>query len=82
MESYSSYKKSGIEWIGEIPSHWEKRYLKHFFKYKKGSKGQQLTKSFIEENKGTYPVYSGQTENQGVLGNINEFEFDFFCRLR
>lgn len=77
MKSYSSYKDSGLEWIGEIPNHWEKRYLKHFFKYKKGSKGQQLTKSFIEENKGTYPVYSGQTENQGVLGNINEFEFDY-----
>ena len=23
MKKYDSYKDSGIEWIGEIPSHWE-----------------------------------------------------------
>ena len=24
MERYDSYKDSGVEWIGEIPSHWRK----------------------------------------------------------
>ena len=31
MKRYDSYKDSGVEWIGEIPSHWEKSqklYLK------------------------------------------------------
>ncbi len=23
MEKYSSYKDSGVKWLGEIPSHWE-----------------------------------------------------------
>ena len=23
MKRYDSYKDSGVEWIGEIPSHWE-----------------------------------------------------------
>ena len=27
MERYSSYKDSGISWIGEIPEHWELRHL-------------------------------------------------------
>ena len=29
MERYDSYKDSGVEWIGEIPSHWNliKTYL-------------------------------------------------------
>jgi type I restriction enzyme S subunit len=27
MRKYDSYKDSGIEWIGEIPSHWEKSRL-------------------------------------------------------
>jgi type I restriction enzyme S subunit len=27
IKKYSSYKDSGIEWIGEIPSHWEKYRL-------------------------------------------------------
>lgn len=23
MKQYDSYKDSGVEWIGEVPSHWE-----------------------------------------------------------
>ena len=29
MEKYSSYKDSGVKWLGEIPSHWETRTLKY-----------------------------------------------------
>jgi type I restriction enzyme S subunit len=29
MRQYSSYKDIGIEWIGEIPSHWEVKKLKY-----------------------------------------------------
>ncbi len=29
---YESYKDSGIEWLGEIPSHWDFRRLKHVAK--------------------------------------------------
>ena len=29
MKPYSSYKDSGVEWIGDIPSHWDKPKLKH-----------------------------------------------------
>ena len=28
LEKYSSYKDSGVEWIGEIPEHWEIKKLK------------------------------------------------------
>lgn len=28
MKKYDSYKDSGIEWIGEVPSHWEVKRLK------------------------------------------------------
>jgi type I restriction enzyme S subunit len=31
MKQYDSYKESGIEWIGEIPEHWEVKKLKHLF---------------------------------------------------
>ncbi len=70
-------KDSGIEWIGKIPKHWRVRKLKHFFNYKKGSYGQKLTATYIDENKGNYPVFSGQTEKGGVLGYWNEYEFNF-----
>jgi len=29
LNKYSSYKDSGIEWIGEIPSHWEVKKIKY-----------------------------------------------------
>ena len=31
MEKYKNYKDSGIEWIGEIPEHWEVKKLKFLF---------------------------------------------------
>ncbi len=40
MEKYDSYKDSGVEWIGEIPSHWEAVPLK-----RTGSFGNGLTYS-------------------------------------
>jgi type I restriction enzyme S subunit len=30
MKKYDSYKDSGIEWLGEIPSHWKVKRLKYF----------------------------------------------------
>jgi len=32
-QQYSSYKDSGIEWIGEIPEHWEVRRLKNITRF-------------------------------------------------
>ncbi|MGA1826609.1 MAG: hypothetical protein ACMUIP_18300 [bacterium] len=29
MRKYEKYKDSGIEWIGEIPEHWEVKKLKY-----------------------------------------------------
>lgn len=29
MKKYDEYKDSGVEWIGEVPSHWEKVRIKH-----------------------------------------------------
>lgn len=31
MKRYDSYKDSGIEWIGEIPGHWEVKRFKYLF---------------------------------------------------
>lgn len=29
--TYPSYKPSGVDWLGDIPSHWEARRIKHVF---------------------------------------------------
>lgn len=36
MKKYDTYKDSGIEWIGEIPSHWEVNKVKHVFDFQTG----------------------------------------------
>ena len=70
-------KPSGIEWLGEVPAHWAIRKISHFFRAGKGKNGQMLTKEFCGANGGDYPVYSGQTENDGIMGTWDQFEFDF-----
>jgi type I restriction enzyme, S subunit len=47
MKKYDSYKDSGVEWIKEIPSHWDRLPLKNF--------GQvTLGKMLTSEDKGGY----------------------------
>ncbi|PCJ61506.1 MAG: type I restriction endonuclease subunit R [Rhodospirillaceae bacterium] len=70
-------KPSGIEWLGDVPEHWELRKLSQLFRAGKGKNGQKLTKEYCAANEGEYPVYSGQTENEGVMGTWDQFEFDF-----
>ena len=36
MKKYSNYKYSGVEWIGDIPKHWEVRKLKYIIEIKNG----------------------------------------------
>jgi len=69
-------KDSGIPWIGEIPEHWVRKRLKYYFGFEKGRNAQELTATYIAENPGAYPVYSGQTENEGVMGRIHSFAYD------
>ena len=37
MKLYSSYKDSGVEWIGEIPSRWDKSKFKYIYGTVKGN---------------------------------------------
>jgi type I restriction enzyme S subunit len=39
---YSVYKSSGVDWIGEIPKHWEIKKLKHLFFEKKKKTNPEL----------------------------------------
>ncbi|MDE7162589.1 MAG: restriction endonuclease subunit S [Clostridia bacterium] len=40
------------------------------------SRGVVLSKDYIRDNIGEYPVYSSQTENDGCLGCINSYKYD------
>ncbi len=69
-------KDSGIAWLGNIPNHWKIVKISRHFQAKKGSDGSSLTKEYCATIEGNHPVYSGQTENNGIMAYINEFEFD------
>jgi len=48
MKTYNSYKPSGIKWIGKIPEHWIRIFLKRIVKVKI-TDGPHETPEFIEE---------------------------------
>ena len=73
-------KPSGVEWIGDIPEEWEVRKVSQFWKANKGPNAAQLTAEYCGNHPGAYPVYSGQTENNGVMGMIDTYSFDFGAR--
>jgi len=69
LEKYTSYKDSGVEWLGEIPSEWEALANKHIFKIKqnlvgKNSKNydllsltlQGIIKRDMDNPKGKFPT--------------------------
>lgn len=65
-------KDSGIEWIGEIPQGWKIKPIKSVFNI---GRGRVIAKTELN-NKGTYPIYSSQTKNRGIMGYIDTYDFD------
>jgi len=56
-------KESGIEWLGEIPEHWEVKRLKYVAYFQRGH--DLPSTSFVE---GSVPVYG----SNGIIGYHNE----------
>ena len=73
MRRYPEYKESGVEWIGEIPRHWETKAVWMMFRL---GRGRVISNEEMGTNPGQYPVYSSQTENEGIMGYIDTYDFD------
>lgn len=69
-------KDSGIEWIGKIPEEWSNIKIKSFYDFEKGKNAQLYTAEYIGKHEGQYPVFSGQTENNGVMGFIDTYDYE------
>jgi type I restriction enzyme S subunit len=67
MRRYKFYKPSGVDWIGEIPNHWEIKKLKYFVKICNGSDYRDFV---LEE--GGYPVYG----TGGEFSRCSKFQYD------
>jgi type I restriction enzyme S subunit len=63
FKPYESYKDSGVEWLGEIPSHWEIKRIKDKFQGK-GGVGFPVDEQGLES--GEVPFYKvSDTNNEG-----------------
>lgn len=76
LEPNPEMKDSGVDWLGAVPAHWGEDKVARLFRAMKGRNAAQLTKEYCATIEGEFPVYSGQTENDGVMSSIDEFEFD------
>ena len=65
LEKYSSYKDSGVEWLGEIPEHWEVKKIKHIGKIKSGD---AIVNNELKDS-GKYEVFGGN----GLMGYCNRY---------
>ena len=73
INPHAPMKPSGIEWLGDVPVGWEVTPVWILFDM---GRGRVMSQEEMNQNAGDYPVYSSQTENDGVMGRINTYAFD------
>ena len=70
MKQYDNYKNSGVEWLGDIPEHWEVKRFKHITNIQKG----KLPKKIVSINELNLPPYMSMEYLRG--GEENQWVFD------
>ena len=71
MRKYDSYKDSGIEWIGEIPEHWDSVSLKWIASIYSGGTPSKNKPEYW--NDGTIPWLNSGEVNQGDIREASEY---------
>ena len=54
MKQYDSYKDSGVEWIGEVPEHWEVCKIKRLSVVKRGASPRPIENPIYFDDNGQY----------------------------
>ncbi len=70
MKQYDNYKNSGVEWLGDIPEHWEVKRFKHITNIQKG----KLPKKIVSINELNLPPYMSMEYLRG--GEENQWVYD------
>jgi len=75
-EKIETYKKQIEELNVKIEENYNYKTekIEDLFKIEKGK--SLYTNEFIVKNRGNFPLYSSQTTNDGVIGNINIFDYN------
>ncbi|MBB5367703.1 hypothetical protein HDE74_000505 [Janthinobacterium sp. K2Li3] len=66
---YSSYKDSGVEWLGQVPAHWEVRRLKYSVNHiteKTDRRESVIALENIESWAGRFVETSSEFEGEGI----------------
>ena len=71
MKQYDSYKDSGVEWIGKIPSHWEVASISLFTSSRSGGTPDRNKKEYWEN--GTIPWMSSGEVNKEFVYDTEEY---------
>ena len=86
MEKYKEYKDSGVQWLGEIPSHWKMRKMKYTFIERSEKNHPHEEPLCATQSKGVIPqsLYEGRVVvvNKGFEGLKLVKVGDFVISLR
>ncbi len=71
FEKYDAYKDSGVEWIGDIPIHWDVKNLRYAFDF---LNHRRIPLSALERGnkQGRYPYYGAS----GIIDYVDAYLFD------
>ena len=86
MRRYESYKDSGVEWLGKVPSHWEVKKMKFLFKDTSIKNKPDATLLSVTQNRGVIPRDWLEERTVMPSGSLETFKFiekdDFAISLR
>ncbi len=86
IEKYDSYKDSGVEWLGEIPEHWECIRMKRLYKDVSIKNRPNELLSSVTQDRGVIPRDWIDSRMVMPTGNLETFKFiekeDFAISLR
>lgn len=86
FKKYPAYKDSGVEWLGEIPEHWQAIKMKYLFRDVSEKNKPEAELLSVTQDQGVVP--RTWVENRMVMpsGNLESFKFiqkgDFAISLR
>ena len=64
LPRYEGYKDSGVEWLGEVPEHWDIMSLKRICDVRDGTHD---TPTFVDETEQTFPLVTSKDIVNGLL---------------
>lgn len=73
MERYNEYKDSGVQWLGEIPSHWEMQRWRFLLTENKDKNTGSKEKNQLQFRYGDIVRKANQDEDADILETISKY---------